>query len=242
MLILPSPSTDALKKLLPHFYRQTGIKVNLAVYPYDEVFEILSHLHLHPYYDLLRIDMACFPRFAEKALLPLESVSPSSRYCWITSLSKFSSTSARVNGTAWAIPFDASMQLLFYRRDLFEDATIKRMFYESTGKELTLPENFAQFDEIAAFFSQLHQPENRQRPMGTAVTLGSSGLIATEYLLRYYALGGRLVREGEPVQLDASLAAAALEEYLHQLSIAVNLPASGGVMRLNSLSVEISPC
>lgn len=131
---------------------------------------------------------------------------------------------SQVNGTAWAIPFDASMQLLFYRRDLFEDATIKRMFYESTGKELTLPENFAQFDEIAAFFSQLHQPENRQRPMGTAVTLGSSGLIATEYLLRYYALGGRLVREGEPVQLDASLAAAALEEYLHQLSIAVNLP------------------
>ncbi len=41
MLILPSPSTDALKKLLPHFYRQTGIKVNLAVYPYDEVFEIV---------------------------------------------------------------------------------------------------------------------------------------------------------------------------------------------------------
>ncbi|MGQ7123476.1 extracellular solute-binding protein, partial [Escherichia sp. HC-CC4] len=71
-----SPSTDALKKLLPHFYRQTGIKVNLAVYPYDEVFEILSHLHLHPYYDLLRIDMACFPWFAEKTLLPLESVSP----------------------------------------------------------------------------------------------------------------------------------------------------------------------
>jgi maltose-binding protein MalE len=35
---------------------------------------------------------------------------------------------SQVNGTAWAIPFDASMQLLFYRRDLFEDATIKRMF------------------------------------------------------------------------------------------------------------------
>ncbi|HEE9936563.1 TPA: extracellular solute-binding protein, partial [Citrobacter braakii] len=129
-----------------------------------------------------------------------------------------------VNGTAWAIPFDASMQLLFYRRDLFEDATIKRMFYEATGKELTLPESFAQFDEIAAFFSQLHQPENKQRPMGTAVTLGSSGLIATEYLLRYYALGGRLVREGEPVQLEPSLATAALEQYLQQLSIAVNLP------------------
>ncbi|MGQ7159263.1 extracellular solute-binding protein, partial [Escherichia coli] len=69
---------------------------------------------------------------------------------------------------------------------------------------------------------QRHQPKNKQRPMGTAVTLGSSGLIATEYLLRYYALGGRLVREGEPIQLDTSLAAVALEEYLQQLPVAVN--------------------
>lgn len=224
MLILPSPSTDALKKLLPHFYRQTGIKVNLAVYPYDEVFEILSHLHLHPYYDLLRIDMACFPWFAEKVLLPLESVSPTLSLLLDNFSEQIQQHFGLVNGTAWAIPFDASMQLLFYRRDLFEDATIKRMFYETTGKELTLPENFAQFDEIAAFFSKLHQPDNRLRPMGTAITLGSSGLIATEYLLRYYALGGRLVREGEPVQLDASLAAIALDQYLQQLSFAVNLP------------------
>lgn len=158
MLILPSPSTDALKKLLPHFYRQTGIKVNLAVYPYDEVFEILSHLHLHPYYDLLRIDMACFPGLQKNIItagiglpeLPLLLDNFSEQLQQYFSL---------VNGTAWAIPFDASMQLLFYRRDLFEDATIKRMFYESTGKELTLPENFAQFDEIATFFSQRHQPK-----------------------------------------------------------------------------------
>ena len=223
MLILPSPSTDALKKLLPHFYRQTGIKVNLAVYPYDEVFEILSHLHLHPYYDLLRIDMACFPWFAEKALLPLESISPALPQLLTHFSDQIRQHFSIVNGTAWAIPFDASMQLLFYRRDLFEDATLKRMFYETTGKELTLPKNFAQFDELAAFFSRQHQPDNRLRPMGTAVTLGSSGLIATEYLLRYYALGGRLVCEGEPIQLETSLAATALEQYLQQLSVAVNL-------------------
>ncbi len=94
MLILPSPSTDALKKLLPHFYRQTGIKVNLAVYPYDEVFEILSHLHLHPYYDLLRIDMACFPGLQRKHYYRWSPSLLSFRYCWNTSLSKFNSTSA----------------------------------------------------------------------------------------------------------------------------------------------------
>ncbi len=223
ILILPSPSTDALKKLLPNFYRQTGIKVNLAVHPYDEVFDILSHLNLHPYYDLLRIDMACFPWFAEKILLPLDSISPELPLLLDNFSGKIQQHFSIVNDIAWAIPFDASMQLLFYRRDLFEDTAIKRMFYEKTGKELTLPESFKQFDEVASFFSNLHQSEDRQRPMGTAVTLGSSGLIATEYLLRYYSLGGRIVTENHPEQLDASIAAKALEQYLQHIDIAMNL-------------------
>lgn len=224
MLILPSPSTDALKKLLPNFYRQTGIKVNLAVYPYDELFEIITHLHLHPYYDLLRIDVACFPWFAEKALLPLAAISSELPLLLENFSEQMQQHFSLVRGNAWAFPFDASMQLLFYRRDLFEDATIKRMYYEATGEELTVPENFSQFDTTTTFFSNFHQQGNTQRPMGTAVTLGSSGLIASEYLLRYYALGGRLVREDEGVQLDMSLAATALEQYLEQLAVAKNLP------------------
>ena len=74
LLTLPSPFNNGIKKLLPHFYRQTGIKVNLAIHPYDEVYQILGQLHLHPYYDLLRIDMACFPWFAERILRPLDKI------------------------------------------------------------------------------------------------------------------------------------------------------------------------
>jgi len=223
MLILPSPSADALKKLLPHFYRQTGIKVNLAIYPYDEVFEILSNLHQHPYYDLLRIDMACFPWFAEKVLTPLAEISPGVP----TLLDNFSAEIghhfSQIDGKAYALPFDASTQLLFYRRDLFEDPTIKRMFYERTGNELKIPANFEEFDAVTAFFTAIHQPGNPQRPVGSSTTLGSSGLIATEYLLRYYALGGRLVHKNKPVQLEPALAIAALQQYLRQLAITTNL-------------------
>ena len=109
----------------------------LTVYPYDEVFEILSHLHLHPYYDLLRIDMACFPLVSEKHYYRWNR-SPSSRYCWITSLSKFNSTSARWMGLHGQFPLMPVCKASVLSTDLFEDATIKRMFYESTGKELTL--------------------------------------------------------------------------------------------------------
>lgn len=112
---------------------------------------------------------------------------------------------SQIDGKAYALPFDASTQLLFYRRDLFEDPTVKRMFYEKSGKELKIPTSFAEFDDITAFFTATHQSGNPQRPIGSSTTLGSSGLIATEYLLRYYALGGRLVHQDKPVQLEATL-------------------------------------
>lgn len=223
MLILPSPSTDALKKLLPHFYRQTGIKVNLAVYPYDEVFEILSNLHLHPYYDLLRIDMACLPWFAEKALTPLAEIAPELPDLLNNFSVEIGHHFSQIDDKAYALPFDASTQLLFYRRDLFDDPTVKRMFYEKSGKELKIPTSFDEFDDITAFFTAIHQSGNPQRPVGSSTTLGSSGLIATEYLLRYYALGGRLVHQDKPVQLEPALAVEALRQYQQQLTVTTNL-------------------
>ncbi|MGG4610578.1 extracellular solute-binding protein [Providencia sp. Me31A] len=223
LLILPSPSTNALKKLLPHFYRQTGIKVNLAIYPYDEVYQILGQLHLHPYYDLLRIDMACFPWFAERILQPLDQVGNG-----LTDLlSNFSLPTQQkfslVNGTAYAMPFDASAQLLFYRKDLFEDPILKRMYYEKTGNELTVPANFNEYDQVTQFFTEQHEEGQLSRPVGASTTLGSAGLIATEYLLRYYAEGGRLIGNDNIPRLEMPLASKVLSEYLHQVSISENI-------------------
>ncbi|MFU9003535.1 extracellular solute-binding protein [Proteus sp. TSJ240517] len=223
LLILPSPSTSALKKLLPHFYRQTGIKVNLAIHPYDEVYQILSQLHLHPYYDLLRIDMACFPWFAERILQPLDKIANG-----LTDLlNNFSLPTQQkfslVNNVAYAMPFDASAQLLFYRKDLFEDPILKRMYYEKTGNELTVPATFEEYDNVTQFFTEQHEEGQLNRPMGASTTLGSAGLIATEYLLRYYAKGGRLIGSNNIPRLAMPLAGEILEEYLQQLSITENI-------------------
>lgn len=223
LLILPSPSTSALKKLLPHFYRQTGIKVNLAIHPYDEVYQILSQLHLHPYYDLLRIDMACFPWFAERILQPLDKIGNG-----LTDLlNNFSLPTQQkfslVNNVAYAMPFDASAQLLFYRKDLFEDPILKRMYYEKTGNELTVPTTFEEYDNVTQFFTEQHEEGQLSCPMGASTTLGSAGLIATEYLLRYYAKGGCLIGSHNIPRLEMPLAGEILEEYLKQLSITENI-------------------
>ncbi|MFI8415310.1 extracellular solute-binding protein [Serratia sp. NPDC078756] len=223
MLILPSPSTDALKKLLPHFTRQSGIKVNLAIYPYAEIFDILSNLSLHPHYDLLRIDMACFPWLAERTLRPLADINASLLALQQHFSPEINAHFSQIDGKAYGLPFDASTQLLFYRRDLFEDPTIKRMFYEKSGKELAIPNNFTEFDAISAFFTAIHQAGDPQRPLGSSTMLSNSGLIATEFLLRYYALGGRLAQNDLAPRLEPEIATNALRQYLNQLVITANL-------------------
>ncbi|MGL4859603.1 MAG: extracellular solute-binding protein [Enterobacteriaceae bacterium] len=224
LLTLPSPSTDALQKLLPHFYRLHGIEVNLAIRPFDELFDILSELHLHPYYDVLRIDMACLPWFAERLLQPLDNIGQGVEDLLSGFAPSLVDKFSAVNGVYYGLPFDASTQLLFYRSDLFGDSVIKRMFYETYGRELQVPQDFAEFDTVSAFFSAHRKQDNPQRPMGSAITVGSAGLIATEYLMRYYAAGGRLLRPGLPPQLEEQIGAQVLSEYLQQKAFAEVLP------------------
>ncbi|WP_273855472.1 hypothetical protein, partial [Serratia liquefaciens] len=68
-----------------------------------------------------------------------------------------------------------------------------RMYYEKTGQELIVPTSFAEYDQVTQFFTELHEEGEFLRPIGASTTLGSAGLIATEYLLRYYAAGGKLI-------------------------------------------------
>ncbi|MTH48023.1 extracellular solute-binding protein [Intestinirhabdus alba] len=224
LLILPSPSTQALKKLLPHFARQTGIRVNLAVHPWDEVFTILSSPEQLAWYDLLRIDVACLPWFARQRLRPLADIADDLPALAAPFPPALVEQFCRVNDeTLWALPFDASTQLLFYRRDLFSDPTLSRMYYEKHGEALRVPQRFSEFDRIARFFGELHEPGNPRRPSGSSITLGNAGLIATEYLLRYYAEGGRLLHPDRPPSLEPERGVAALEGYLAQLDIASHL-------------------
>lgn len=223
VLLLPSPSSEALNKLLPHFYKQTGIKVNLVTLPYDELFDTLSHLGSHPYYDVVRLDIAALPWFARRILTPLDDVLPDLPRLLANYDDHIVDTYCRANQTNYAIPFDASAQLLFYRRDLFNDTMICRMFFERTGRELQVPKTFQEFDTIAAFFTTAHQAGNPQRPMGTSMSLGNSVLIATEFLTRYYAMGGRLLHKEGPPNLDVTIAIPALCDYLHQLTFSTPL-------------------
>src|SRR5690625_72726 len=221
ILALPGPSTNALKKILPHFIKKTGINVQLAIYPFEEIYDILSDIKNHQHYDIIRIDMAGLPWFAEKTLKPL--------YPEIQTLlsgypSQLNERFAYVNDTPYAVPFDPSIQMLFYRKDIFEDTKIRRMFYEKYKLDLEIPTTFEELNRISEFFSHSRNPES-PLPYGTCVSTGNTEIIASEFLLRYYAKGGKLIQDNNTLALTPKIAKKALQNYMDHLHIANHLPA-----------------
>lgn len=216
LLTLPSPSTDALEKLLPHFYRLTGIEVKIVRKPFNQLAEAAEESVDSRAYDLLRIDMATCPALADKFLTPLADLSPDV----VRLLDKFpvhlSGRYSEVEGIPCAIPFDPSMQMLFYRRDIFADQKIRRLYYEKFRQEMTLPKDFEQYDRLAAFFSGLKR-DKLMKAEGACATLGGTETIASEFMLRYYAEGGRLLHGEGAAYLQPDVALSALSAYLASL-------------------------
>lgn len=234
MLTIPSPTTDALKKLLPHFTKETGIDVLLAIHTYEEIYQILMDHANNTFYDLIRMDMAWLSWFGKDVFRPLEGLDRELDEIIDGFPRHIKDNYMSVYGTAYTFPFDPSVQMLFYRKDLFEDQMIKRMYFEKYKKQLTIPTDYASYNELAKFFSRScfsHSPT----PYGTSVTLGKAEIIALEFLIRYYAEGGRLMSEGG-MKLDASIAAKALENFMETLSVAQQLNESWWGESVNSFA------
>lgn len=210
-LILPSPSTEAVRKLLPHFEKVSGVDVNLMVKPFDEIYHLLDHLEQHKEIDIIRIDMAGLPWFASTTLKPLSELNMDLDTLFAPYLPEIIDRFSYIHDTAYAIPFDPSIQMLFYRKDLFNNPLIKRAYFEKYRQHLAVPKDFVQFDQIASFFNR---QQNHESPVefGSCITVGNAEIIASEFLLRYYAQGGKLVNQNQ-LGLNYPIALSTLNQF-----------------------------
>ncbi len=92
---------------------------------------------------------------------------------------------SRVHGKAYALPITPSTQLLFYRKDLFENTVIKRLYSEKYKAELKIPKTFEEYNKIAEFFATSDRLEEHYF---SNLTLGNLGVTATEFLTDIHPL------------------------------------------------------
>ena len=196
-------------KILPHFEKSTKIRVHLYIKTYNEVFDIIRDDEKWKRYDLIRLDVVALSWYGQKIFQNLQGLDENLDQA-LENLPYFiKEYYANINDITYAFPFDISIQMLFYRKDIFENEIVKRKYFEKTKSELKIPINFEKYNEMLEFFNE-SDFDLLKDVSGAAMITGNTGTIAAEYLLRYYSLKGTLLNDLE-IELDGTIAKQAMK-------------------------------
>jgi multiple sugar transport system substrate-binding protein len=122
---------EALKQAALDYEAKTGIHINIAEFPYANLFEkeLIDLKARTGAYDVIMLDDPWFPKFANEELLA--SLGPPPPADKLDSDKDFVAMSMALcrrpyqTGTLHALPYVGNSQLFFYRKDLFEKHSLK---------------------------------------------------------------------------------------------------------------------
>ena len=208
ILIQESPSSHTIKSLVADFKRTTGIGLEINQVPYNQMLkEILSGVPAGEY-DAFTFDLA----WMKELILGGYVQDLSEYYTDNKELSHmFSEDVLREHcffgNRLFALPFSHTVQLLFYRKDLFTQIKNKRLFYEHYKKELRVPTTWEEYNTVARFFTKKYNPESETLYGTTLGAMNASGAVC-EFLPRIWGAGGKLFENGKAAIASESCIAA----------------------------------
>lgn len=211
VLALEGPEASVMKWLARLYEEKTGTKIHISVSSYNEIYDAFVNAENFGLYDIFRIDVTWLSWFAEKILLPLDSIDESILSSSNEYIPALVDRYSKINGRIYALPVTPSAQLLFYRKDLLEDAAIRREYWEKYKTDLSVPKNFKEFNQVAAFFTRSINNSSKVQ-YGTSLVLGNTGVAATEFLTRYFSRKSHLYSDGGKILLNNEIGIAAMRD------------------------------
>ncbi len=202
ILALDSPTSDALKKMAVGYKKRFGYEVTVDTHKYSEIHSLILNQieQKRADHDILMIDIPWISYFKEKGflydmtgLVRTDQNQLLGDYPGIIRKS-FSQAGAQITG----IPIMATVQLLYYRKDLFESGEVQRNFERMYGFDLHPPRTWTEFNIVSKFFNR---ELNEKSPVefGTSVCGANATGLVDEFLPRMWSFGGQMVNEcGEP--------------------------------------------
>ena len=184
LLTISSPTTRVLKFLSGIFGHETNIRIEIEELESSE-YDVtkIKNSAFTKGYDLIRLDMAVLPEVAENLFVPLEDVEGSKKL-----LKQFDEKLLNEfmysNKKWYGVPLDVSVQLLYYRKDLFLNKLVQREFYERFRKELIVPQSYEEFDLICQFFTK-NINKASQTEYGHSIAMKTPLVASCDFLPRY---------------------------------------------------------
>lgn len=198
VLVLDSPTAKALEKISLGFMKDTGYSIEFDTFKYSEIYETIRRQmeKKKAEHDLFMVDIPWIEYFRENGYMLdiTEAVAPFRQELMDDYLEKIRRSFFRSSQKIYGFPIMATVQMLFYRKDLFESGEICRSFERENGFELHPPRTWTEFNIVAKFF-------NREFNSGSPVECGAvvcdanATSLVDELLPRMWAFGGNITDE-----------------------------------------------
>jgi multiple sugar transport system substrate-binding protein len=198
---------DALKQAARDYEAQTGIRVQIAEFPYANLFEkeLVDLKNATGAYDLIMLDDPWFPRFAIEGLLadlaPLyrkrDQSGPDADFVPASlALCKHPYES----GALYALPYVGNSQLFFYRKDLFDKHGLKAP---------------ATWDDVLSAASVIGEREQTGAPGGGRVhgyvmRAAQGNAVVADFMPIFWAFGAEMFDASGAPTVDSEAGVAAL--------------------------------
>lgn len=167
-LTVPVSSGDfenAVNDVVPIFEELSGADVVVESIPSDQLTDKLQlDLNNTQKYDVILAPIAALHSYASadkiEDLDPLIEEYASEGYDLEDFIPGLMETYGYYEGSLVAIPYKPDVELLFYRKDIFEDPDVQKAYKEKYGTDLRVPETNDEMMQVAEFFTKSKNPDS----------------------------------------------------------------------------------
>jgi multiple sugar transport system substrate-binding protein len=156
---------DPLNFSGPKWKELTGIDVKVVEVSTAEMFTKIMQDYKSgaAAYDALNVIPAWMPDLANAGALEVLD-SYVDKYGYRDELQKIAPTyrdnQMMVDGKVYGFPDDGDVFLMYYRKDIFEDAAIQKAFKDKSGMDLAVPKTWAEFDATGPVLTEILKDRN----------------------------------------------------------------------------------
>lgn len=196
VLLVTHPTSDVIKKHLGEFEALTGYPVRVEIATFDETHykQLLDLGAGTSQYDVMMVIDTWLPEFTSSGnVLDLRAqfrkLEAEGDFRWKSDLIENANVLlGQWQGKQVSVPIMASTQLLMYRKDLFAEQ--QEAFRKYAGRELTVPQTWEEYNEVARFFTRKFNPDSpTDYGVSVAAEEGNSALCLFQPIL--WGVGGR---------------------------------------------------